>query len=570
LDDGWDSYENVWGIDSARFPNGFSAIAKDAARAHAVLGLWASPFGGYSNRDRRVKWANEHGYETSGNFLCLAGARYQDFFKQSMEGYEKKFGVGYFKWDGILLSCSEPNHGHPQGMYSREAEVDAYVDIMNAVRRTEPNVFLNVTTGAWLSPWWLQYADCMWMQGEDYAYEENAPSMNDRQKSITYKDVVLWDDLRKLDLHFPMSNLMTHGVIKGRYNLLGGANESLSSFCDEAMMYFGRGVMMWELYVSPDVLSAGEWNALASSILWAKSNQNVLKKTKMVLGDPHNGDAYGFLHMTRPKGILLLRNPGPLERTIRLKLTSDLVDLDATTQYYVKVIYPYNMILPTPVGLDGLLSLRLDGYEVLTAELIPAKEIDGSLPIGVRYTVENAHLFVLGRRGETKTIQSVDKSRLGQVRFGKPVKNLAFNSRSHQSADGTEWSGVLNISVPEDCGSSKVAFLLESKEKLQDQKIPAFKVIVNGHPKDPAVEAGDGTWFWVTADLDKGTNTVECSIRFAEKGRDNVSFWLTGERELSSERIGGIANPKEQVGPARPYPASVERVFMPLSHWTIQ
>ncbi|HXX65299.1 MAG TPA: hypothetical protein VEO56_15980, partial [Bacteroidota bacterium] len=258
------------------------------------------------------------------------------------------------------------------------------------------------------------------------------------------------------------------------------------------------------------------------------------------------------------------------ERTIRLKLTSDLVDLDATTQYYVKVIYPYNMILPTPVGLDGLLSLRLDGYEVLTAELIPAKEIDGSLPIGVRYTVENADLFVLGRRGETKTIQSVDKSRLGQVRFGKPVKNLAFNSRSHQSADGTEWSGVLNISVPEDCGSSKVAFLLESKEKLQDQRIPAFKVIVNGHPKDPAVEAGDGTWFWVTADLEKGTNAVECSIRFAEKGRDNVSFWLTGERELSSERIGGIANPKEQVGPARPYPASVERVFMPLSHWTIQ
>ncbi|HUI63469.1 MAG TPA: hypothetical protein VL126_01405 [Bacteroidota bacterium] len=570
LDDGWDSYENVWGIDSARFPRGFSEIAKVAGHTHTALGLWASPFGGYSNRDRRVKWANDHGYETSGNFLCLAGVRYQGFFQQSMLDYEKKFGVGYFKWDGILLSCSEANHGHPQGIYSREAEVDAYIDIMKAVRRTEPNVFLNVTTGAWLSPWWLQYADCMWMQGEDYAYEEHAPSLNDRQKSITYKDVILWDDLRKLDLHFPMSNLMTHGVIKGRYNLLGGANESLSSFCDEAMMYFGRGVMMWELYVSPDVLSVGEWNALASSIRWAKANQDVLKKTKMVLGDPHSGEAYGFLHMTRPKGILLLRNPGPLERAIRMKLTSDLVDLDPSTRYYVKVIYPYNLILPAPVGLGGLLSFRLDGYEVLTAELIPAKDIDKSLPVGVKYSAESGDLIVLGRRGETKTIQSVEKRRLGQMRLGKPVQTLSFDSRSHQSTDGIEWTGLLDISVPEDYGTSKVAFLLESKRKLNDQEMPAFKVTVNGHPKDPAVEAGDGTWFWVTADLDNGSNKVECSIHFAEKGKEKVSFWLTGERELSSQRIGRRAMGKEQALPAKPYPASVERVFMPLSHWTIQ
>ena len=62
----------------------------------------------------------------------------------------------------------------------------------------------------------------------------------------------------------PVSGLMIHGIIKGRLNFLGGKDESLDSFTNEVMMYFGRGVMMWELYVSPDLLSDNEWNAIAS------------------------------------------------------------------------------------------------------------------------------------------------------------------------------------------------------------------------------------------------------------------------------------------------------------------
>ncbi len=569
LDDGWDSYDRVWGIDSLRFPRGFSAVANALRGTNTSLGLWASPFGGYSNRDLRVRWANRNGYETTGDFLCLAGTNYHRFYRNAMENYVTNSGVGYFKWDGMLLSCSEPDHGHPQGMYSRGAQVDAYVDVMKSARQRDPHVFLNITTGAWLSPWWLRYADCMWMQGEDYAYQENAPSLNDRQKSITYKDVVLWEDLRKMGLLFPMSSLMTHGIIKGRYNLLGGANESLASFCDEAMMYFGRGVMMWELYVSPDVLSAGEWNAIASSIQWAKSNQDVLKKTRMVLGDPRKGEAYGYLHMTGEKGILLVRNPGPANRTVRLKLTPDLGDFDASTDYYVTVIYPYNRILPDPVRLNGLLSLDLDAYEVLTAELIPAKDIDRSLPVGVRYSIENGDLVVFGRRGETRTIHSIDNNRMGQLRFGEPIKKIGFSANSHTSGDGTESSTRLDVSVPEDFAKAEIAVLLELSPGSQHRKAPVFKMVVNGVSRDAVIEGGDSTWFWAASGLDSGRNRIECSIRFAREEKGKVSFWLTGDRQLSGRKIRGIAAGEKHVLPAEPYPASIEKVFEPLSHCTL-
>jgi len=569
LDDGWDSYDRVWGIDSPRFPNGFSAIAKALTGTKTALGLWASPFGGYSNRDLRVRWANANGYETTGDFLCLAGTKYHRFYKNAMEDYVGNSSVGYFKWDGMLLSCSEPNHGHFQGIYSREAQAAAYIDIMKSVRQRDPQVFLNITTGAWLSPWWLQYADCMWMQGEDYAYQESAPSLNDRQKSITYKDVVLWEDLRKMGLLFPMSSLMTHGIIKGRYNLLGGANESLGSLCDEVMMYFGRGVMMWELYLSPDMLSPGEWRAIASSIKWAKANQDVLKKTRMVLGDPRKGEPYGYLHMTREKGIVLLRNPAPAERTVRLKLTPDLGDFDPSTDYYIRVIYPYNRVLPAPVRLNGLLSLDLEGYEVLTAELISAKDIDRSLPLGVRYSIENGDLVVMGRRGETGTIYSVDKNRLGEMRFGKTATKVEVSAHSSTSGDGNECSTHLNVSVPEDFGKAQVAVLLESHAGTPYRKVPGFKVLDNGVPRDVAVEQGDGSWFWVTADLDQGRNGVECSIRFAQKETGKVSFWLMGDRQLSGRTIRKIAGGDKGLGPAKPYPASTEKVFMPLARFDV-
>ncbi len=91
-------------------------------------------------------------------------------------------------------------------------------------------------------------------------------------------------------------------LLKGRLNFLGGNDESLHSFSNEVMMYFGRGVMMWELYVSPELLSNSEWEAIASAIKWAKENKEVLTKTKMILGDPLKREPYGYTHFTEDKG----------------------------------------------------------------------------------------------------------------------------------------------------------------------------------------------------------------------------------------------------------------------------
>ncbi len=568
LDEGWDNYNSIWQIDTTRFGRGFAPIVSALDSMHTALGIWASPFGGYENRDKRIAWAAAHGYETSGDFTCLAGTRYKQEMKSMMDRYTADHHVGYFKWDGFLLSCAETDHGHLPGVYSREALVSSYIEMMQAVRRTNPEIFLNITTGTWLSPWWLQYADCIWMQGADYAYAEGVPSINERDKAITYRDAVLWDDFQKHHLLFPTSSLMTHGIIKGNLNLLGGENEPLDSFSNEVMMYFGRGVMMWELYVSPEALSDGDWNAIASAVKWTKANKEVLKNTKMILGDPMQREVYGYVHLTKEKGILLLRNPDVAAHEAKIRLTPELGEIAPSTEYFVKVIYPYNMILPQPVNAGSVLSIPLEGYEVLAAELVPAEKLDINAPVGVRYSIEQGKLTVYGAAGKIQTIETVGKKKLTDVRFGGDAEDLRCDETPLVKNGAAGCVSRATINVPQQYGKASFAFLAETANKRQDDSKPEFKITVNGVAKKLTIEEGQGKWFWVAAELAPGENTVVYSAGFRENEHGTVSTWIMSGRELRGQVIDGLPASGAEALPAKPYPASVQREIIPVTSHT--
>jgi len=233
LDDGWDIYRSDWVLSKEQFPRGLSPV-KDALKEIGTnLGMWFGPIGGYSNRNWRIEWMRGHGYEViKGPMraheygvvrgqMCLAGEQYRQLFKKRVLDFVRNHGVGYYKWDGIQFSCSEPDHGHPIGIYSRRAVMESVIDLCRSVRSENPDIFLNITSGTWLSPWWMKYANTIWMQGHDYGYS-NVPSISRRDRAITYRDYILFEDYGKNDFWFPIANLMTHGIIKGHLQKLGG------------------------------------------------------------------------------------------------------------------------------------------------------------------------------------------------------------------------------------------------------------------------------------------------------------------------------------------------------------
>ena len=319
LDDGWDNYKKLWEIDSQKMPEGMEPVKISAARIGARPGMWLSPAGGYGARkNERIFDTLGQGYEKNiwagairGGF-CPAGEKYHQIFQSRIVNAVEN-GVVYFKLDNIGASCPVPWHGHRQGKYSMDAVADSLIQVMDAAHQKNPAAFFNITVGAWLSPFWLKYADCVWMGGMDYGF--SGPG-SEREKNITYRDQNLYKQFREKNYQFPMNAVMTHGVIKANTNFK--KPEPVSEFEHDVAMYFSRGISMWELYISPDLLTKEEWAVFAKWIKWANDNWEILKQTKMVLGDPNKLEVYGYLHEKDHQAILVLRNPSNKTQTINL------------------------------------------------------------------------------------------------------------------------------------------------------------------------------------------------------------------------------------------------------------
>jgi hypothetical protein len=284
--------------------------------------------------------------------------------------------------------------------------MESVVDLCRAVRAENPGIFLNITSGTWLSPWWMKYANMIWMQGRDYGYA-NVPSISKRDAAITYRDVVLYENYGVNDSWFPISNLMTHGIIKGHLQKLGGEAEPLDKFTDNAILYFARGVTMWELYISPNLLTDEEWNAMAKSIGWAKDRFEILKSTEMIGGDPGNKEAYGYVHFFKDRGIIAVRNPFIQPRILKVKLDPAYGLCPKASSLVLERVYPFRRVSPHLYAAGAALDLPLQGYETGIYEIYPLEKAIEPLLAGVTFDVvkEKGKDYVLEVRNRNRQVR---------------------------------------------------------------------------------------------------------------------------------------------------------------------
>ena len=101
---------------------------------------------------------------------------------------------------------------------------------------------------------------------------------------------------------------MLHGLIYAKHaqHLDTDPNHD---FGDEIHDYFGTGTQLQEMYITPSLLSAEDWDTLAKTAKWSRENADVLVDTHWVGGDPAMLEVYGWASWSPRKGILTLRNP---------------------------------------------------------------------------------------------------------------------------------------------------------------------------------------------------------------------------------------------------------------------
>lgn len=530
LDDAWDIYKSDWALRQNEFPNGLKPITDALKSMGAELGIWFGPTGGYSKRDWRIEWMKAHGYEVVGDQLCVAGTNYHNLLKKRVTDFVRNDGVSYFKWDGIQFSCSEPDHGHPIDIYSRRAVMESVIDLSRSVREINPNMFLNITSGTWLSPWWTKYANQIWMQGFDYGYA-GVPSISQRDSAITYRDYVLYEDFGIYDIWFPISNLMTHGIIKGHLQKLGGEKETLDKFTNDVILYFARGVSMWELYISPNLLTDSEWEAIGKSIRWAKNRFDILKQTEMVGGNPGKCDAYGYMHFLGKQGIAAVRNPSIDPKTIKLELSPAYGLCPKASSLVVERVYPTRWISPRLYSAGAVIELPLKSYETAIYEIYPLDTAPEPLLADATFNVTEAQgnrygLEIHGIGPDARILNpgilqsiSTDNQPVPLYQFKKSVlvEKPASPLVTPISMSPVKTGASVTFSIDKPASSMTLSFLLEvardesssavDLDRLFGKKKEPTEIVsieIDGKKTTAEVEQQEGNWAWYNVKLNPG------------------------------------------------------------------
>lgn len=367
-DDGWDQY-GTWTF-NPNFPNGFDEPANEAKQMGTGIGAWLGPVGGYgqSGEYRRAYWRSKGGMQ-------LSNEDYYNFFIRCCTNMIDRYDFRFFKFDGISAQASAI--GPDEGTRGEE-NAEAFISIERAVRQKRPDIFLNTTVGTWASPFWFHFTDAVWRQEGDYG--EAGDQGTDRERWITYRDRLVYQNFIQRSPVCPINTLMTHGFILSRWGAVS-KNMDYDGIVREMRCAFACGSGMVELYndyklmdeIKDNQGNAGAlWKDLAECIKWQQEQADVLPDAHWVGGNPWDGkkaNVYGWAAWNGKKSVLTLRNPSASAQSFTTTLREAL-EIPSYVRGKITLTHAFSqaelqgMPINKPIDIDTPLTLNLPGSSV--------------------------------------------------------------------------------------------------------------------------------------------------------------------------------------------------------------
>ena len=367
FDDGWDDNTTLWRFHSG-FPKGFAPVRNAAARYHASIGAWLSPFGGYGEaRKQRLDYGKTQGFETNANGFSLAGPIYYARFRDVCAGMMRDYGVDFFKFDGMGTGGAASAEGGGEYL----DDIEALMRMVAELREVNPHLYISATTGTWCSPYFLWHADSIWRGGADMGFHGAGSK---RQQWITYRDTYTYRNIVQQGPLYPLNSLMNQGIAQARFGPAAELGNNLKEMADEMWSFFGTGTGLQELYIAPQMLTPPQWDILAASAAWARRHAQVFVDAHWIGGNPGASEVYGVAAWSPEAAVLMLRNPAETHQTFDLNLAMAFeLPERAPTSYRLSSPRPdtQNKAIPRTLAANTSFPLHLDGFEVLILDATP-------------------------------------------------------------------------------------------------------------------------------------------------------------------------------------------------------
>ncbi len=357
-DDGWDDPKTLWRVLETNFPNGFSKVLQAAQKYNSTLGFWLSPFGGYG-QPAKDRWAygQQQGFEFKQDRFSLAGPKYYARFYETCARFITENGSNFYKFDGLTRDI---------------AETEAMLRLTRDLRALKRDLYISITTGTWPTPYWLWYGDNIWRGGRDMGW---AGEGTKREQWITYRDMDTYRGVVLKGPLYPLNSLMTQGIAHARFGYAEEVSDEPAEMRREIRSFFASGTNLQELYITPSMMSAENWDDLAEAATWARGSADVLVDTHWLGGDPGAGEVYGWTSWSKRKGVLALRNPGTKRQAITLDI-DEVFELPtgAATGYTLKSPWKDEAKLPAfEMQAGSKRTFELDPFQVLVFDATPRR-----------------------------------------------------------------------------------------------------------------------------------------------------------------------------------------------------
>lgn len=484
VDDGFSDYKgDFWNFNS-KFQSGFSKPSGLAKKLSSNFGMWIGPRGGYNSETKtfakNMEKAGKGGYNRLAGDVCVADTRYikniSDYFIDMMNRYD----INYWKLDGFLLkACPSKKHGHITGgfkdMYEYTEMWENWIDIfrkMRIHRETKgKDLWINQTSYCNASPFFLQWADSLWIQNSnDVGFLEKTKKGEkllsaDVDKMLSYRDGRYYDFFIRRKYQFPPEYLYNHDPIYGNTAKVSMTDSEYRKYL---FMMSARGTYFWELYYSYNMLSPSKWQINADVFRFIKDNAELLKNSVFIGSDPAEGGVYGYSAWCENAGIVALRNPSAREREFTFTLAENMGCVSFNGGMRRANVYPYTEKCDGELYSYGdSFTVTLSAGEAVLMKFTSQKEKTPSLIYGRFDSPYELLLFFDSRVYISSDMISSDKKISAidllpdystlKITFAEPPKK-AYVSFTAKNAFGDMADGEINaVNYPEFvCGEAVI------------------------------------------------------------------------------------------------------------------